>query len=149
MLNKDYKDMLSALCQEDVEFLLVGAYAMAAHGHLRATMDIDIWVRPTLDNARKLMLALARFGAPMDGVALDEFVMKEQVLQIGVVPRRIDILTFASGLDFSEALANSMETAVDGLKIHVLSIADLVQNKRATGRLQDLADVEALEKLNS
>ena len=91
MLNPDFRDMLSSLCEEKVEFLLVGAYALAAHGHPRATGDLDIWIRVSKDNAKKVWRALARFGAPLSGVTVDDFINPENVFQIGVAPRRIDI----------------------------------------------------------
>jgi hypothetical protein len=99
MLNEDYKDMLQALADEKVRFLLVGAYALAAHGHLRATMDIDIWVMPSLQNADAVLRALRRFGAPLHDLTAEDLQVDGTVFQIGVAPRRIDIITTASGLE--------------------------------------------------
>lgn len=147
MLNEDYKEMLQCLSAEDVKFLLVGAYAMAAHGYPRATMDIDLWVRPSPDNAAAVLRALRKFGAPLQGLSLSDLQKDDTVFQIGVAPRRIDILTGASGLHFDEAFARSAPIEIEGLQVRIPSIADLIRNKRASGRTKDLADAEALEAL--
>jgi hypothetical protein len=147
MLNEDYKDMLSALAEEKAKFLLVGAYAMAVHGYPRATVDLDIWVMPSPDNAEAVMRALKRFGAPVQNLSTSDFEGEDLVLQIGVAPRRIDILTGVTGLSFEEAMAHSVEVDLEGMRVLVLSIDDLIRNKRATGRTKDLADAEAMEAL--
>lgn len=94
MLNNDYKEMLQCLNAERVDYLLIGAYAMAAHGFPRATMDIDIWVKPSTANASAVWKALERFGAPLQGVTVDDFTKDDVIFQIGVAPRRIDAATF-------------------------------------------------------
>ena len=147
MLNEDYRDILQALADEKVKFLLVGAYALAAHGYPRATMDIDIWVMPAPGNADAVLRALRRFGSPLHNVTKDDFAKEDTVFQIGVAPRRIDILTAASGLQFEDAFANSIAVDIDGIEVRIPSVADLIRNKRASGRTKDLADVEALEAL--
>ncbi len=147
MLNEDYKDMLQLLVAEQVKFLLVGAYAMAAHGYPRATMDIDIWVMTSPANAEAVLRALRRFGSPLHGLTAENLQKDGTIFQIGVAPRRIDIITGASGLKFEDAFAQSIETEVEGLKIHVPSLDDLIRNKKASGRTKDLADAEALEML--
>jgi hypothetical protein len=149
MLNEDYKEMLQFLADEKAEFLLVGAYALAAHGYPRATMDIDIWVMPSPKNAQAVLRALDRFGAPLHGLTVDDLQKDDTIFQIGVAPRRIDIITGASGLDFTETFADSSVIDIDGLDVHVPSLDDLIRNKRASGRTRDLADVEALEILRS
>ena len=149
MLNEDYKEMLQCLVDEGVKFLLVGAYALAAHGYPRATMDIDLWVMPSLDNAQAVLRALRKFGAPLHGLSSADLQKDDTVFQIGVAPRRIDIITGASGLRFEEAFQASSLIEIEGLKIRIPSIGDLIRNKRATGRTKDLADVEALESLQS
>lgn len=148
MLNKDYRDILQSFIDEDVEFLLVGAYALAAHGYPRATMDIDLWVLPSPENAEAVLCAIRKFGAPLQGLTVDDLRKDDTVFQIGVAPRRIDIITGATGLRFPEAYAQSMETEIDGLKIRVPSRADLIRNKKASGRKKDIADVEMLEETN-
>ena len=147
MLNEDYRDMLQALVDEKVRFLLVGAYALAAHGYPRATMDIDIWVMPAPDNAESVLRALRHFGAPLHNATRDDFEKDGTVFQIGVAPRRIDIITAASGLHFEEAFQNSLAVDIDGIEVRIPSVADLIRNKRASGRTKDLADAEALEEL--
>jgi len=147
MLNEDYRDMLQALVDEKVKFLLVGAYAQAAHGYPRATMDIDIWVMPSSKNAEAVLRALRRFGAPLQKLSRQDLERDGTVFQIGVAPRRIDIITAASGLRFQEAFARSLSVQIEGLEVHIPSLEDLIRNKRAAGRTKDLADAEALELL--
>lgn len=149
MLNEDYSDMLRALADEKVRFLLVGAYALAAHGYPRATMDIDIWVLPAPDNADAVLRALQRFGAPLHHLSKADLEREGTVFQIGVAPRRIDIITSASGLDFNDVFARAATVEIEGIPMRVPSIGDLIRNKRATGRTKDLADAEALEELAS
>ncbi|MBP1598095.1 MAG: hypothetical protein H6Q05_3472 [Acidobacteria bacterium] len=149
MLNEDYKEMLQCLADENARFLVVGAYAMAVHGYPRATMDIDIWVMPSRDNAEAVLRALRRFGAPVRGLTIEDLQKDDTIFQIGVAPRRIDIITGASGLRFEEAFARSTSIRIEGLQVRILSIDDLIQNKRASGRTKDLVDAEALESLKS
>lgn len=145
MLNNDYKEMLQCLSGENVKFLLVGAYALAVHGFPRATKDIDFFVWATPDNAANLMRALAKFGAPMEGISESDFSSEGVIFQIGNSPRRIDIITTIDGIKFVEAYANRKTFTIEGLQIPVISLEDLIANKRASGRKQDLADVEKLE----
>jgi hypothetical protein len=147
-LNPDFVEMLSALCEERAEFLLVGALALAVHGRPRATGDMDLWIRPTRENAGRVIAALRRFGAPMDQVTEADLVRPDTVFQIGVQPRRIDILTGIDGVSFDEAWAGRLDREVEdhsGLRIPVIGRRELIRNKRSTGRTQDLADAEALE----
>jgi predicted nucleotidyltransferase len=145
MLNNDYKEMLQCLSEENVEFLLVGAYAVAAYGYPRATKDIDILVRAAPENASSLMRALARFGAPLSGVSEADFSTEGIVFQIGNSPRRIDILTRISGVDFQRAYERRETITLEGMEIPLICLEDLIANKRATGRTQDMADIERLE----
>ncbi len=149
MLNEDYRDILLAFSKEKVRFLLVGAYAMAAHGYPRATMDIDIWVMPSPQNADAVLRALRRFGAPLHNVTKEDLQQDGTIFQIGVAPRRIDIITAASGLLFEEAYGRSLSVDIEGIEVHIPSLSDLIRNKRASGRTKDLADAEALESLKS
>jgi hypothetical protein len=146
MLNKDYKDILESLLNEGAEFILVGAYALAAHGYPRATMDIDIWVNPAPENAEKVYQALVKFGAPMHQISVGDLSKDDMIFQIGVAPRRIDILTRISGVNFNEAWKDAIKVNVDGLVINILSAAHLVKNKLATGRSKDIEDAENLRK---
>lgn len=147
MLNEDYRDFLLALAAEKVEFLLVGAYALAAHGYPRATMDIDIWVMPSPDNADAVLRALSRFGSPLLNLAKADLLRDDTVFQIGAPPRRIDVITGASGLEFRETFARSVEIDIEGIALRIPSLDDLIRNKRAAGRTKDRADAEALEEL--
>lgn len=113
MLNEDYRDMLQALADEKVKFLLMDAYALAAHGYPRATMDIDIWVLPSPDNADAVLRALKRFGAPLENLTRQDLQTNGTVFQIGVAPRRIDIITTASGLQFEETFKRSISVDVE------------------------------------
>ena len=149
MLNEDYKDMLQALADEKVRFLLVGAYALAAHGYLRATMDIDIWVMPSPRNAEAVLRALRRFDAPLHDLTAADLQAEGTIFQIGVAPRRIDIITTASGLHFEETFERSLTVDIEGIEVHVPSLDDLIRNKRTAGRTKDLADAEALETLKN
>jgi len=147
MLNEDYRDILLAFVDEKVEFLLVGAYALAAHGYPRATMDIDLWVMPSPDNAEAVLRALHRFGAPVVELREGDLQNEGTVFQIGVAPRRIDILTAVSGLRFDEAFVRAIPVDIEGITVRIPTIEDMIRNKRATGRTKDLADAEALEEL--
>jgi len=149
MLNEDYRDMLHALSDEKVKFILVGAYALAAHGYPRATMDIDIWVMPSPDNAEAVLRALSSFGAPLHNLTKEDLQKEGTIFQIGVSPRRIDIITAASGLQFEHAYQNSVLVNIDGIDVRIPSIDDLIINKKSTGRTKDLADAEALESLKT
>jgi hypothetical protein len=149
MLNEDYRDMLHALSGEKVKFLLVGAYAMAAHGYPRATMDIDIWVMPSPQNADAVLRALGHFGAPLHNLTKEDLQKDGTIFQIGVAPRRIDIITSATGLQFEETYGRSLSVTIEGIEVHIPSIGDLIRNKRALGRTKDLADAEALESLKA
>jgi hypothetical protein len=149
MLNKDYKDMLRALSDEKVKFLLVGAYALAVHGYPRATMDIDIWVRPSPRNAAAVVRAIRRFGAPLHHLTREDLQRDGTVFQIGVAPRRIDIITAASGLEFEGTFSRALSVTIEGIEVRVPSLDDLIRNKRASGRTKDLADAEALESLRN
>jgi len=147
MLNNDYKDILLALSNRKAKFLLVGAYAMAVHGYPRSTMDIDLWIKPDPENVILVLQALEDFGAPSDNLTQNDLQKEELIFQIGVAPRRIDIITSVDGLKFDEALANSQTIEIEGIPIQVISITDLIKNKRSTGRNKDLVDAESLEDL--
>lgn len=147
MISSDYKDMLLALLAEDVKFILVGGYALAAHGYPRFTLDIDFFVLASPDNARAVIRALRRFGAPLSGVSEADFEKEGIVFQVGVAPLRIDIITQISGVAFSDAWPRAAVMEWEGLSIRVLSVLDLLANKRASGRPKDLLDVQLLERL--
>ena len=148
MLNPDYRDILSIFAAEGVEFLLVGAYAMAAYGNPRATGDIDLWVHPSPENSRRVLQAIKSFGAPLQGLEATDFQKPGIVFQIGIVPRRIDILTQISGIEeFEPAWNRREEILLEGITIPVLSRSDFKTNKLAIGRPKDLADIAWIDSL--
>jgi len=118
---------------------------MAVHGYPRSTMDIDLWIKPDSENANLVLQALEDFGAPSNNLTQDDLQKEGLIFQIGVAPRRIDIITSVDGLTFENAFANSKTIEIEGIPIQVLSIGDLIKNKRSTGRTKDLADAESLE----
>jgi hypothetical protein len=145
--NQDFKDLLSEFNGNGVEFLVVGAHALAAHGHVRATKDLDLWVRPDAANATRIMAALRAFGAPTDALTERDFAAPGMTFQIGVEPVRIDVITAVDGLTFEAAWQNRVASDYAGEPVFVVSREDLIRNKRASGRPQDLADVAALERM--
>ena len=147
--NEDFRELLSCLLDADVRFLVIGAYAVAFHGHVRATKDIDLWVKADPENAKRAFRALALFGAPLGGVEPGDLLDPETVLQIGLPPRRVDILSEIEGVQFDDAWRRREQLDLDGLLVPVLGLDDLIEAKRATNRSQDRADVEALERIRS
>lgn len=145
-MNRDFAEMLRELSAAGAEFLVVGAHALAVYGHVRATKDLDIWIRPSAENARKVWSALAAFGAPLEDLTVDDLATPETVFQIGVDPVRIDLLTSISGVEFEAAWANRLTIEQEGMPLPFLGRADLVRTKRAAGRPQDLLDADALER---
>ncbi|MCH8965746.1 MAG: hypothetical protein IIB58_12340 [Planctomycetes bacterium] len=145
-MNPDFYDMLSAFTAEGVEYLLVGAQALAVHGVPRATGDLDLWVRATPENASRVLAALRRFGAPLDQVSAADFASEDVVFQIGVAPHRIDLVTSIDGIEFKDAVTRRTTTVIQDLQIPVLGRDDFIANKRAVGRPKDLADIASLEE---
>jgi hypothetical protein len=145
-VNRDFAEMLSALSAEGADYLVVGAYALAAHGFPRATGDLDLWVRPTRDNARRVLRALATFGAPVGDLAEEDLARPGTVFQIGVAPNRIDLMTSVDGVEFDEAWDARTTHRFGGRETAVLARAHLLKNKRATDRPRDRLDAEWLER---
>ncbi len=139
--------MLKHLLDSGARFMVVGAHALAVHGVPRATGDLDVWIARDPANAERVFGALLRFGAPVAalGVTSADLAQPERVVQIGLPPRRIDLLTDITGVDFESAWPNRLSSRVGDLDVPFLGRADLVANKRATARHRDLADLEALE----
>lgn len=144
---RDFSDLLSAFNANGVEHIVVGAHALAAHGHVRATKDLDVWVRPDPENAGRVLRALAAFGAPVADLTERDLSAPGLLFQIGVAPVRIDVVTAIDGVAFDDAWGERVETRFGGQPTAVLSLRHLIVNKRAAGRLQDLADVERLEAI--
>lgn len=145
-MNPDFRDLLCAFSDADVRCLIVGAYAVAAHAEPRATGDLDLWIEPTQDNARRAMTALLAFGAPLRDLTEHDLMTPGIVFQIGVAPRRIDILTSITGIDFSTAWASRVATRYSDIPCFVIGRDALIENKRQLGRAKDLADLELLER---
>lgn len=144
-LNPDFRDILSMFNEAGVEYLIVGAYAVAAHGLPRATGDIDLWVRPSDENAKRVRGVLLAFGAPAHHVEAADFSALDVILQLGVPPGRIDVITDIEAVAFDDAWPNRVMIPLDGLQVPVLGREELLRNKRAVGRPQDQADVARLE----
>ena len=145
MLNRDFKEFIQSLNDNGVRYLVVGGYAVALHGYPRYTKDIDIWVEMSAENASKIIKALDQFGFGSLEVKEAEFTIPDQMLQLGHPPGRIDILTTLPGVEFSECYVARMVVEIDGVYVNFIDLDNLKKNKRATGRHQDLADLENLE----
>jgi hypothetical protein len=143
-MNRDFVEMLSALCAAGADFLIVGAHALAVHGVPRATGDLDIWVRPTAANADRVLEALGAFGAPLFDLTRDDLMRSDTVFQIGLPPSRIDVLSGISGVTFDDAWARRVDIAIDDLTVPVIGRDDFITNKRASGRPKDLSDLALL-----
>jgi hypothetical protein len=145
-MSQDFRDLLAEFNARHVEFLLVGAHALAAHGHVRATRDLDVWVRPSPDNAKRVIEALRAFGAPLHDLTEKDLSTPGLIFQIGVEPLRIDVMTDIDGVRFDEAWTDRMISKFADQPVSVLSRNHLIANKLAAARTQDLADVEALKR---
>ncbi len=146
-MTDDWAEVLRALVEVGARFLVVGAHALAVHGVTRATRDLDIWVEPSEANAQRVWQALARFGAPLEdlGIELEDFSTRGTVVQLGMPPHRVDFLTDITGVpDFDAAYADRVMQTIAECDVPFLGRKQLIENKRAIGRLKDQADVEAL-----
>jgi hypothetical protein len=145
-VHRDYHELLSVLCAEKVDFMIVGAFALATHGFPRFTGDLDIWVRPSRDNAERVWKALARFGAPLSAMKLEDFQNPAIVFRMGFPPSQVDILPGISGLTFEDAWQNRVEGTVEEVAVPIIAPRDMIKNKRAAGRPKDFVDADLLEK---
>jgi hypothetical protein len=143
-----YKELLRILNEFEVEYLIVGGYAVMKYTEPRYTKDLDVWVHNSPGNSARLYHALARFGAPLrhDGVTPETFTKDSVVYQIGVAPVRIDISTHIDGVTFETAWRNQVQDSIFGVPVHFISLSDLITNKRSTGRGADLEQVKDLER---
>ena len=144
--NSDFRDLFAELNAAGAEYLVVGAHALAAHGHVRATKDLDVWIRANPENAARVHRALAAFGAPLHSLSVEDLAGPGLIFQIGMPPVRIDVITSIDGVEFEAAWQERMVSSYADQPVSVLSRRHLIENKKASGRLQDLADVELLEK---
>jgi hypothetical protein len=145
MFSQDFKEFIESLNANHVRYLVVGGYAVALHGHPRYTKDLDIWVECNNQNAQALMQALSQFGMGSLGLSEQDFLVPDQVVQLGYPPNRIDILVSISGVEFSECFPKRVEVFLDGVMVNFIDLEHLKLNKKASGRMQDLADLENLE----
>src|SRR5947199_6312494 len=144
MLSPDFKEFIQFLNDNNVHYLVVGGYAVALHGYPRYTKDIDIWIESSQENAARLVNALEQFGFGSVGLKVEDFLEPDQVVQLGYPPNRIDLLTSLAGVDFQNCYGSKMAVDIEGLIVNFIDRGNLKQNKMASGRLQDLADVENL-----
>ena len=146
-MNVDYMDMLKCLNKAEVDYIMVGGWAVNMYGYVRATVDLDIWILADAENARRVYAALVEFGAPVAEMKPDDFAEYGMIFQIGVAPCRIDIISKISGVSYLDAVQRAVPKTIDGVGVRVISLEDLIANKKASGRAKDIADVEVLEGL--
>jgi len=146
MLNKDFKEFIELLNKNRVRYLVVGGYAVALHGHPRYTKDLDVWIELTPENASNILKALEQFGFGSLDLKQDDFLQADQIIQLGYPPNRIDIMTSLKELTFKDCFNSRLKVEIEGVQINFIDIDNLKKNKRASGRLQDLADLENLEE---
>jgi hypothetical protein len=145
ILNQDFKEFIQSLNDNQVHYLIIGGYAVAFHGHPRYTKDLDVWIKPAQDNAQKLLQALDEFGFGSLSLKEEDFMEPGQIVQLGYPPNRIDILTNPSGVDFETCFNARVTVKVDDTELNFIDLDNLKRNKKASGRFQDLADLENLE----
>jgi len=145
MLNQDFKEFIQFLNDNQVHYLVVGGYAVAIHGHPRYTKDIDIWVEISRENALKIIKSLQQFGFGSLDLKCEDFLIDNQIIQLGYPPNRIDLLTSVDGVDFADCYSKRLEISIDGILINFIDLENLKKNKKASGRMQDLADLENLQ----
>ncbi len=145
VLNKDFREFIELLNQNEVKYLIVGGYAVAVHGYPRYTKDIDIWIFTNEHNLKKIINVINEFGFKSTELKEKDFKGKDTVVQLGLPPNRIDLITELDGVEFDDCFDSKFEIVTDGLKMNFISLEHLKQNKKASGRYQDLADLENLE----
>lgn len=144
MINKNFKEFAQLLNANHVEYMVVGGYALWAHGHPRYTGDIDFWIKPEAENARRLLRCLEAFGFGSLNLKQQEFEQVDAVIQLGYPPTRIDLMTSISGVQFDEAYAHRIIVNLDGLELSVIGLQEFIRNKKTIGRHKDLGDIEAV-----
>lgn len=145
MLNQDFKEFIRSLNDNQVRYLIVGGYAVALHGHPRYTKDLDIWIEMSARNAEQVVKALSQFGFESLDLEPADFLVPDQIIQLGYAPNRIDLLSTLPGVEFSTCYKSRVEIDIDGVTVPFIDLKNLKKNKQAAGRLQDLADLENLE----
>ncbi len=146
--NKDFLDMLKLFRDNNVRYMIIGGYAVGAHGYARATKDIDLWIDPTMQNASKVLSALKEFGYPVEyyNINHDTLIDTSNIIQIGVPPRRIDIMSGPEGIDFETAWGNKCSTYIDNVLVYYIGLKDLIIQKAISGRDRDKLDIKNLIK---
>lgn len=145
MLNQDFKEFVVSLNDNQVRYLVIGGYAVSLHGYPRYTKDIDIWIEMSPENAKRMVKALEQFGFGSLDLQADDFQAPDQIIQLGYPPNRIDLITTPPGVEFEPCYVSRVEVEIDDVKVNFIDLEHLKQNKRASGRLQDLADLENLQ----
>ncbi|MBI5815113.1 MAG: nucleotidyltransferase [Nitrospinae bacterium] len=143
-IQADFKELLKSFNAHNVEYMIVGGYALAFHGAPRFTGDLDIFIKPSFDNARRIVAALAEFGFGSMGLAEDDFAKEDSVVQLGVPPVRVDIISSITGVTWPDAFAGKVEGSYGDIPINFIGREQFIANKRAIGRKRDMADIEAL-----
>lgn len=146
MFEQDFIDFIALLNQHSVDYLVVGAHALAFHGRPRHTGDLDIWIKPSQQNAAKLIKVLSDFGFSSLGLTESDFLKENYVTQLGYPPLRIDILNAISGVEFDDAYTNKITGDADGLPVNFINVGEFIKNKEASGRKKDLGDIASLQK---
>lgn len=149
ILAKDFEDFIKLLNKHQVEYMVVGGYALALHGKPRHTGDLDIWINVSEENADKLMFVINEFGLASLGLQKNDFLEEGSMVQIGYPPLRIDLLNTIDGVEFNEAYKNKLSIDLDGLKTDYIGLNDFIRNKTSSGRAQDLSDVKELKKIKN
>ncbi len=144
VLNQDFKEFIQLLHNNDVRYLVIGGYAVALHGHPRYTKDLDVWIEMTPGNAMNMVKALEQFGFDSLGLRAADFLVPRQIIQLGYPPNRIDLVFTPAGIDFQTCYETRVEVVIDDITVNFVDLENLKKNKRAVGRLQDLADLENL-----
>jgi predicted nucleotidyltransferase len=143
-MNQDFREFIQSLNDNRVRYLVIGGYAVALYGYPRYTKDLDIWIEPNSENVANLLNALKQFGFGSLNLQISDFIMPDQVIQLGYPPNRIDLITTPSGVIFDDCFASKTEVVIEDLSVNFIDLENLKQNKKASGRLQDLADLENL-----
>ena len=147
IFHPDFSEFVALLNEHNVEYLIVGGYAVSFHGYVRATGDIDVWIKPSISNANKVVVVLQAFGFGSFGIGVSDFTKADNVIQLGYEPVRIDLMTSVSGLSFDECFNRKIETQIGGIHMNYISLPDLKINKAATARRQDLLDLDKLSEI--
>ena len=144
MLNQDFREFIQSLNDNHVRYLVIGGYAVALHGYPRYTKDMDVWIEMSAENAARMVAALQQFGFGSLGLQAADFLVPDQIIQLGYPPNRIDLITTPPGVDFESCYASRVAVTIDEVTVYFIDLENLKKSKRASGRSQDLADLENL-----